>query len=123
LGNRFHSRLLEVAEKEVSAEHRYQGFILEVAGKMTRVLFVTQDDYEPIEPIEYLIPSKPMRKAGVYIQNQPFEVDGEKIRALATAESGRIEKIDLGKEYEIKLKTILSGFARAQAKAATQILF
>jgi hypothetical protein len=81
---------------------KYQGIILHCEGKLTRVLFKTEEG-----PMEYMFPTKILKKAGIYVKNQPFEIDGLDVRALAPASSAKIEKLQLPEEYQKKYDRIM----------------
>ena len=52
-------------------KRRLRGFLIASMGEQVRVGFVQQDN----SVVEYLLPEKNLRKAGITAINQPFEMD------------------------------------------------
>lgn len=52
-------------------KRRLRGFLIATMGEQVRVGFVQQDN----SVVEYLLPEKNLRKAGITAINQPFEMD------------------------------------------------
>ena len=99
------------------------GFLLEDEGEEYRVVFI-----ENGSPVEYYMPSAPLRKAGITASNQPFQMDELEIQSS----SGRVvtgysfspmakpsdvfnDAIDLSNERQRKLNAIFDRFGKAKA--------
>jgi hypothetical protein len=93
---------------------KVRGILLGFFGEEAKVAFDVRG-----EPLEYWLPAKLLRKNGVTMEDQPFElIEGERqlgtsvefythIMALADASSSTMEPLPLEKSYEAKLKYIL----------------
>ena len=64
---RKHSR----QELGANPKRRLRGFVIAAMGEQVRVGFVQHDN----SVVEYLLPEKNLRKAGITAINQPFEMD------------------------------------------------
>jgi hypothetical protein len=112
-------------KKRQSAEkilRRFEGFLIEDEGEDYRVVFI-----ENGLPVEYYMPSSPLRKAGITASNQPFQVDEVEIESA----SGRMvvgysftptakpsdafnDAIELTDERRRKLNAIFERFGKAK---------
>lgn len=110
----------EPAEKIL---RRLRGFLVEDEGEECRVMFI-----EDGSPVEYYMPSSPLRKAGITASNQPFQMDEVQIESA----SGRLvigysfwpmakpsdvfdDAIELTDERRRKLNAIFNRFGKAKA--------
>jgi hypothetical protein len=97
---------------------RLQGFLIEMHGEESKVAVE-----ENGELIEYYFPSQLLRKNGLTLKNQPFELDEFltdsalvfEIRPLARAENATTAAISLDPERRRKMDLLLSEPGDAQA--------
>ncbi|HEV3208972.1 MAG TPA: hypothetical protein VGY91_01800 [Chthoniobacterales bacterium] len=99
-----------------------RGILLGFFGEEAKVAFDVRG-----QPLEYWLPAKLLRKNGVTMEDQPFElIEGERqlgtsvefythIVALADASSSTMEPLALEKSYEAKLKFILKSPGKKDA--------
>lgn len=98
---------------------RLYGILVKVDGKDARVLFKMKDGQ-----VEYDLPFRPLKVAGVTEPNQPFEYSEVEVRdmsgettilpeivALAPASAATTELVPLSPEYQAKRRQVLSYFA------------
>ncbi len=101
---------------------RLDGFLVEDEGEEYKVVFI-----EDGSPVEYYMPSSPLRKAGITASNQPFQMDEIEIESA----SGRVvtgysfspmakpsdvfnDAIELTDERRRKLNAIFKRFGKAK---------
>ena len=101
---------------------RISGFLTEMNGKDARVAFV-----ENGEVILYDMPAEQLRRSGIEIANQPFQMDeiemqtddglvvGYRFQPLAKASDAYIETLNFDEERKRKRDLILKKFAKATA--------
>jgi hypothetical protein len=101
---------------------RFQGFLIESQGLTARVGFIQNG-----EVIQYDMPAEQLRRSGIEIKNQPFQMDeiempsegggiivGYRFRPLAKAADAYVETLDLDEERKRKRNLILQEFAKAK---------
>ena len=98
---------------------RLQGFLVEMEGQYARVVFV-----EAGEMIPYDMPADQLRRIGVTVRNQPFQMDeveaelggvltiGYQFQALAKPSDGYIQQLDFDPERKRKRDLILKEFSK-----------
>jgi hypothetical protein len=103
-------------------KRKIQGILVSFSGDEALVLFDSDG-----KGIEYWLPAELLRKNGVTVHDQPFElieseiIDGHEfilqssITALATQSSGTIEPLDLQKSYKAKRDFLLK---KSKSRAA-----
>lgn len=98
---------------------RLRGFLVEHNGLEARVAFV-----ENGETILYELPADQLRRSGVLVKNQPFEMDeveiksedgliiGYRFRPLAKPSDARIEPLEINDERRRKRDAIFKAFGK-----------
>ena len=99
-----------------------RGFLVEFQSNEARVAFV-----ENGETILYDLPAEQLRKAGIKVRNQPFQMDeveidmgsagvviGYHFTALAKTSDAYIETLDFDEERKRKRALILKEFGKPQ---------
>lgn len=101
---------------------RISGFLTEMQGKNARVTFV-----ESGQTFQYDMPADQLRKSGIEIINQPFQMDeieiqsddglivGYRFRPLAKASDAYVETLNFDDERKRKRDLILKKFAKTKA--------
>lgn len=107
-------------ETRGNPKRRLRGFLISTAENHARVGFVQEDG----SVIEYLLPEKNLRKAGITGINQPFEMDeieekvgdgflsGYVFRPMAHADAVVIDTFDADDELAALRNAALRHFAR-----------
>lgn len=109
--------------QRVNPKRRLRGFLVEMQTNEARVAFI-----EGGQTVLYDLPSEQLRKAGITLKNQPFQMDefegksdeggwfiGYCFLALAKECDAEIEILDFDEEYQRKRKIILSECSKAEA--------
>jgi hypothetical protein len=99
---------------------RINGFVVEDEGEEYKVVFV-----EDGQPVQYYMPSSPLRNAGITAPNQPFQMDeieieisggrmmtGYSFSPLAKPSDAFNDAIELNEERRRKLNTIFKKFGK-----------
>lgn len=117
-------------ERESSAKswkiqviRRIRGFLIEIQSDRARVAFIEDES-----PVEYDLPAKPFRQAGILIRNQPFQIDefetkdeegamiiGYKYLALAKESDAYTETLNFDEERKRKRELILKKLGKSKA--------
>jgi len=115
-------RLQQAAERQKAEKvlRRISGFLVEDEGEEYKVVFI-----EDGQPVQYYMPSTPLRKAGITAPNQPFQMDeieveisggrimtGYNFTPLAKPSDAFNDAIELNEERDRKLKTIFRKFGK-----------
>ncbi len=106
----------------VRTKRRLKGFLVELQGNEARVAFV-----ENGETVFYDLPADQIRRAGIELRNQPFQMDeietkdehgslivGYRFLALAKPSDAYIETLNFDDERKRKRAFILKEFGQAQ---------
>jgi hypothetical protein len=111
----------EPAKRRERVLRRMNGVLLEVRDDDARVMLA-----EGGETVEYWLPVAPLRRAGVKLVGQPFEMDefeelgqqecsiGYRYRPAATAGDVNVESLEFDLERKRKLDAILHGWGHAE---------
>ena len=108
-------------KERIGRIRKIQGFVIQFEGHQALVMLLGEDK----SAHQYHLPARKLKAAGVRVQNQPFELKETQVypsgktkpiyrvefRALASADSATMTKLDLGPEYEKKLKRIQAYFS------------
>ncbi|MBI2925925.1 MAG: hypothetical protein HYY24_09500 [Verrucomicrobia bacterium] len=107
----------------VRTKRRLKGFLVEFQSDEARVAFV-----ENGETVFYDLPADQIRRAGIKVRNQPFQMDeietedehgclivGYRFLPLAQPSDAYIETLDFDDERKRKRDLILKEFAKAQS--------
>lgn len=108
--------------QEVRVKRRLKGFLVELLSNEARVAFV-----ENGELIFYDLPAEQLRRAGIEVRNQPFQMDevevededgncivGYRFLALAKPSDAYIETLRFDEERKRKRALVLKEFGQAQ---------
>lgn len=106
----------------VRVKRRLKGFLVELQGNDARVAFV-----EDGETILYDLPADQIRRAGIEVRNQPFQMDevetedeqgnpivGYRFLALAKPSDAYIETLNFDEERKRKRALVLKEFGHTQ---------
>lgn len=108
--------------KAVRVKRRLKGFLVELQSNEARVAFVENED-----TIFYDLPADQIRRAGIKLRNQPFQMDeietedengnlivGYRFVALAMPSDSYIETLNFDEELKRKRAFVLSEFGQTQ---------
>lgn len=113
---------VEHRKRTVNVRRRLKGFLVELQSNEARVAFVEGDQI-----IYYDLPAEQIRRAGIEIRNQPFQMDeidtededgnfitGYRFLPLAQKSDGFIETLNFDDERKRKRELILKEFGKTQ---------
>jgi hypothetical protein len=105
----------------VNTKNRFKGFLVEMDAEQARVCLVKNG-----QKYFYDFPAHHLRKAGVTLQNQPFEMDefemqtpdggfaaGHKFKPLAEKQHAYTEVLKIDEDRKRKKELILKAFAKS----------
>lgn len=111
-----------LTREAVRTKRRLKGFLIEIQSDEARVSFV-----ENGRTFIYDLPADPLRRAGVTMRNQPFQMDeiegegedgsvtiGYRFLALASRSDAYIETLSFDQERRQKRDLILKEFGKTQ---------
>jgi len=109
-------------KRSVRTKRRFKGFLVELQSDEARVAFV-----EDGKTVFYDLPADQIRRAGIKVRNQPFQMDeietedehgslivGYRFLPLAQASDAYIETLSFDDERKRKRDFILKEFGKAQ---------